>query len=399
VNKHTTPALLADNRIQSIDILRGILIILMALDHVRDYFLTDAFAFSPTDHEKTYAALFATRFITHICAPGFVWLSGVSAYMYFKKNGLKNSAFYLLSRGFILILIEFTLIKFAWHFDFDYSSVALLVIWALGVSMILLALTSWLKPHVIFILGLIILVGHNTLDVITITTDHTGLGSLLWHILHQEGLVVLTDTFKIYVLYPILPMYGLICLGYGMGNIFTDDSKEDRIALFKRLSLLLLLSFISIRLVNMYGDPNPWVYNEYFYRTIFSFLNVTKYPMSLDYVLITLSIIFYLLSKTESPSFKQYSYLALFGKVSMFFYIIHIFVIHILAIILFILFNFQTIESAGFVSGITKITAAHGYSLWIVYIVWIGILFLLYPVCKKYRAFKSKHPQSFLRFI
>jgi len=397
VNKNTTSELSLDNRIQSIDILRGILIILMALDHVRDYFLADAFAFSPTDHEKTYAALFATRFITHICAPGFAWLSGVSAYMHFKKNGLKKSSSYLLSRGLILILIEFTFVKFAWHFNFDYSKVGLLVIWALGVSMVLLALTSWLKQQTIFVIGLLILIGHNTLD--GFTADNTGLNSLLWHVLHQAGNVSLSENFSINVLYPILPMYGLICLGYGMESLFTEDSKEKRIALFKRLSLILLLSFISIRLVNMYGDPSPWISNQYFYRTVFSFLNVTKYPMSLDYVLITLSIIFYLLSKIESSTWKVNQYLSLFGKVSMFFYIIHIFVIHILAIILFILVNFQTIEFGKLALGVTEITGQYGYSLWVVYIIWIGILLLLYPVCKKYRLLKSKHPQSFLRFI
>lgn len=369
----------------------------MALDHVRDYFLADAFAFSPTDPEKTYTALFATRFITHICAPGFAWLSGISAYMHFKKNGLKKSSSYLLSRGLILILIEFTLVKFAWHFNFDYSNIGLLVIWALGVSMVLLGLTSWLKPQIIFITGLLILVGHNLLD--GITTGHTGFGALLWHVLHQAGKVSLGENFSINVLYPILPMYGLICLGYGMGSLFTDDSKEERIALFKRLSLILFLSFISIRLVNIYGDPTPWVFNQYFYRTVFSFLDVTKYPMSLDYVLITLSIIFFLLSKTESSTWKLNQYLSLFGKVSMFFYIIHIFVIHLLAIVLFIVINFQTIEFGNVASGVTEITDQYGYSLWMVYIVWVGILLLLYPACKKYRQFKSKHPQSFLRFI
>ena len=397
MNKHTTPTLLADSRIQSIDILRGILIILMALDHVRDYFLADAFAYSPTDHEKTYAALFATRFITHICAPGFVWLSGISAYIYFKKNGLQKSISYLLSRGLILILIEFTLIKFFWHFNFDYTIIGLLVIWALGISMVLLALTSWLKPQIIFVIGLLILIGHNTLD--GITTSDWGFSSLLWHVLHQTGTVSLSESFSINILYPILPMYGLICLGYGMGSIFTEDSKEDRIALFKRLSLLLLLSFISIRLVNMYGDPNPWVFNQYFHRTIFSFLNVTKYPMSLDYVLITLSIIFYLLSKIESSVWKANQYLSLFGKVSMFFYIIHIFVIHVLAIIVFILLNFKTIEFGKLTFGVQEITDQHGYSLWVVYIVWFGVLLLLYPVCKKIRLVKLKHPHSFLRFI
>ena len=370
----------------------------MALDHVRDYFLADAFAFSPTDPEKTYATLFATRFITHICAPGFVWLSGVSAYMHFQKNGLKNSSTYLISRGLILILLELTLVKVAWHFNVDYSNVGLLVIWALGLSMVLLGLTSWLKPQVLFITGIVILLGHNMLD--DITAGNTGVGALIWHILHHAGTVSLSEHFSVHVLYPILPMYGLICLGYSMGSLFTEDSKEERIAIFKRLSLILFMSFISIRLINTYGDPTPWVSNQHFYRSVFSFFNVTKYPMSLDYVMITLSIVFFLLSKTESSTWKVNQYLSLFGKVSMFFYIIHIFVIHLLAIILYILLNFQTIEFGNEItSGIMEITSKYGYALWVVYIVWIGVLLLLYPACKKYRQFKSKHPQSFLRFI
>lgn len=370
----------------------------MALDHVRDYFLADAFAFSPTDPEKTYTALFATRFVTHICAPGFAWLSGVSAYMHFQKNGLKNSATYLLSRGLILILLELTLVKVAWHFNVDYTNVGLLVIWALGLSMVLLGLTSWLKPQVLFITGIVILVGHNMLD--DIIAGNTGVSALLWHILHQAGTVSLSEHLSVHVLYPILPMYGLICLGYSMGSLFTQDTKEERIAIFKRLSLILLMSFISIRLINTYGDPTPWVSNQHFYRSVFSFFNVTKYPMSLDYVMITLSIVFFLLAKTEASTWKANQYLSLFGKVSMFFYIIHIFVIHLLAIILFTLLNFQTIEfGSEITSGIMEITSKYGYALWVVYIVWVGVLILLYPACKKYRQFKSKHPQSFLRFI
>lgn len=394
---NNTLTLTSDNRIQSIDILRGILIVLMALDHVRDYFLTGAFAFSPTDPEKTYSALFITRFITHICAPGFVWLAGVSAFIYFSKNGLKNSSAFLISRGFILIVLEFTLIKLAWHFNLDYSNISLIVIWALGLSMILLGLTSWLKQQTIFIIGIVIIIGHNLLD--TFTADDLGMNSLLWHILHQEGMVALTSNFRVMVLYPILPMYGLICLGYGMGSLFTEDTKEERSKLFKRLSLLLLLSFITIRLVNAYGDPNPWVFNQHSIRTLFSFFNVTKYPMSLDYILITLSIIFYLLSKVETSTNKRTQYFSLFGKVSMFFYIIHIFIIHIIAIGLYVLLNFNSIELSTIPIGIMEITNVHGYSLWFVYIVWLVVLIIVYPLCKKYRQLKLKHPNSFLKFI
>jgi uncharacterized membrane protein len=397
VNNHTNPILTSNNRIQSIDILRGMLIVFMALNHVRDFFLADAFAFSPTDPIKTHLALFLTRFITHICAPGFVWLAGVSAYIYFNKNGLKKSTSFLLTRGIILIALEFTVIKFAWFFNVDYSNIVLLVIWALGVSMILLGLTSWLKQQTMFIVGIIIIAGHNLLD--PYTADDFGINTLLWHILHQKGLVALTTNFSIHILYPILPMYGLICLGYGMGSLFTEDSKEERSTLFKRLSVLLLLAFVTIRMVNIYGDPSPWVHNQYSIRTLFSFFNATKYPMSLDYVLITLSIIFYVLSKVETVTNKVTQYLSLFGKVPMFFYIIHIFVIHIVAIALYVLLNFQSIKFNEIPIGIMEITNVYGYSLWFVYIVWISILIMLYPVCKKYRQIKLKYPNSFLKFI
>lgn len=369
----------------------------MALDHVRDFFLLDAFAFSATDPEKSTVALFATRWITHICAPGFVWLSGISAYIYFKKNGAQKTSAYLFSRGIILILLELTLVKIGWHFNTDFSSIGLLVIWALGLSMMLLGLMLWLPQPFVFIAALIILAGHNLLDAIQ--TSDTGWPSLIWHILHQAGTVNLTGGLNVNVLYPVLPMFGLICLGYTMGHLFADDTKEERIALFQRLSLVLLLAFISIRLLNMYGDPSPWLPNQYISRTVFSFLNVTKYPMSLDYTLITLSLLFYILTKIELYTFKPYGYLALFGKVSMFFYIIHIYVIHILAVLLALATNHENLKLAMDNMNIYTFTNHFGYSLPVVYLIWFGILLMLYPVCKKYRVLKSKYPNSFLKFI
>lgn len=397
MNNTLTHSLPSDNRIQTIDILRGLLIVLMALDHVRDFFQLDAFAFSPTDPEKASIALYITRWITHLCAPGFVWLSGISAYMHYKKNGFAKTSSFLFSRGLILIALECTIIKLGWHFNMDYSQLGLLVIWGLGVSMVLLALTIWLKQQTVFILGIIIISCHNLLD--SITGGDNQIISLLWHILHQAGDVHITDTFTVHVLYPIIPMYGLICLGYGMGSLFTDENKEERIALFKRMALLLVLVFASIRLLNGYGDPNPWVFNQYFYRTAFSFLNVTKYPMSLDYILITLSVLFYLISKIEASTFKINQPLALFGKVSMFFYIAHIFVIHTLAMLVAIITYFikQGFDTANM--NADTVTENYGYSLIVVYPVWIAILVVLYPLCKKYRTVKLKYPNSLLKFL
>lgn len=395
MNNNTLPnASHSDNRIQSIDILRGLLIILMALDHVRDYFMLNAFEFSATDPEITTLGLFTTRWITHLCAPGFIWLTGVSAYMYYTKNGAQKTSGYLFSRGLILILLEFTVIKFAWHFNLDYSSIVLLVIWAIGASMILLAAACWLKQEALFIIGIVIISCHNLLDSLSFQNETL---SFIWHILHQTGASTLIEGTTIKILYPILPMFGLICLGFGMGSLFTEESVEARKAILKRVSLALLLAFLSIRLLNGYGDPTPWVHNQYMYRTLFSFLDVTKYPMSLDYILIMLSILFYVYVQIESKSFSIYRPIALFGKVSMFFYILHLFVIHALAIAsAFISNGFQLDWSTV---DIYQLTFKHGYSLPVVYCIWIAILILLYPICKKYRILKSQYPNSFLKFI
>lgn len=383
-----------DNRIQSIDILRGLLIILMALDHVRDYFMFNTFAFSATDPELTTLGLYATRWITHLCAPGFIWLTGISAFIYYTKNGVQKTSGYLFSRGLILIFLEFTVIKLAWHFKIDYSFLVLLVIWAIGASMVLLAAACWLKQEAVFIIGIVIIAFHNLFDSVAFQNKTL---SLIWNILHQTGSSDILGGVEIKVLYPILPMFGLICLGFGMGSLFTKESLEIRKSILQRVSLILLLVFISIRTINEYGDPNPWVHNQYLYRTVFSFLDVTKYPMSLDYMLIMLSILFFLFVQIETKSLALYRPLALFGKVSMFFYVIHLFVIHALAIgSHFVINDFQMDWNA---IDIYEITFKYGFSLPVVYIIWLSILILLYPICKKYRTLKSQYPNSFLKFI
>lgn len=385
---------ISDNRIQSIDILRGLLIILMALDHVRDYFMFNTLAFSATDPELSSIGLYTTRWITHLCAPGFIWLTGVSAYIYYTKNGMQKTSGYLFSRGLILILLEFTVIKFAWHFNLDYSSILLLVIWAIGACMILLAAACWLKQEAIFVIGIAIIALHNLFD--NVTFQHETL-SLIWNILHQTGTSTVIGGLEIKILYPILPMFGLICLGFGMGSLFTKETLETRASILQRVSLILLLLFVSIRIINEYGDPIPWVHNQHLYRTVFSFLNVTKYPMSLDYILIMLSILFYVFVQIETKPLPLYRPLALFGKVSMFFYIIHLFVIHALAVVShFIINGFQMDWNA---IDIYEITFKYGFSLPVVYIIWAAILVLLYPICKKYRTLKSQYPNSFLKFI
>lgn len=272
-----------------------------------------------------------------------------------------------------------------------------MVIWALGMGMILLAGVLWLKQKFIFILGLVIVVVHNLLAPLSF--GNSGFVSLLWYTLHQSGTVVLTDTFGIRVHYPILPMFGLICIGYGMGSLFTYEKKEERISIFKKLSGILLLLFVSLRLLNEYGDPGVWVHHEYFYRTVFSFLNVTKYPMSLDYILITFAGAFCFITYVEKHTHKLWDYLAVFGKVSMSFYLGHLFLIHGLAVLLVGVLHYDSIHTHMTLLEWKTLKENYGYSLVVVYIIWLSILGILYLLCKKHRTLKSKYPNSFLKFI
>jgi uncharacterized membrane protein len=391
---NTNSTLLSSTRIRSIDILRGIVIVLMILDHVRDYFHIGAFGLNPTDPLTSTIALFSTRWITHLCAPIFIWLAGVSAFAYYKKNGSKKTFSFLFIRGFILILLEFTIIRLGWEFQFDISHISFLVISAIGVCMIALAILQFFQQQIVFIIGIAIIITHNLLD--SYDFGNAGWGALLWHILHQSGNIAVTHHLVVFVLFPVLPMIGLICLGFGMGSMFTDDSTEERQALFKRLSVILLLLFISLRLLNEYGDPSQWVRNEAVYRVVFSFLNVTKYPMSLDYILLTMSIAFYLIRFIERNTNSYMERLSVFGKASMFVYIIHIYVIHMLALVM------ATIKMKSFTavweSGTwMKLGYEYGHSLFIVYVIWIFILIALYPLCKRYPELKSKYP--LLRYI
>lgn len=397
VNNTITNTSALSSRVPSIDILRGLVIVLMALDHTRDFFHADAFAFIATDPAKTSIPLFATRWITHICAPVFAWLTGISAFIYFNKKGAASTASFLISRGLILIVLEFTVIRFGWHFHFDYPNLAMLVIWALGISMIVLGIIQILNQKYIFLIGLLILISHNMLD--NISYGNEGLTALLWHILHESGKVVMSQDMTINVLYPALPVIGLMCLGFGMGSLFTDDTSEERIVIMKKLSGILFLSFISLRLINDYGDPGQWIYNEYFYRTIFSFLDVTKYPMSLEYILITMSVAFYLLTYIEKGIGKAGDYLAVFGKVSMFFYLIHIYALHLLAVIMILIANYDSIIETITSNNWDILTNNYGYSLAIVYLVWLSVLIALFPLCQKYRILKSKYPNSLLKYF
>jgi len=411
-------------RVESIDVLRGIILMLMALDHCRDFFHLYAFQYSPEDLNFTTPLVFFTRWITHFCAPAFIVLTGISAYLYQHKNSLthKELASYLLIRGAILIVLEITVVRFGWRFHIDYSSIGGLVLWAIGWSMIALAALSYLPKKILFALGIFILIGHNMLDSFYVQDNKTL--QLIWAFLHENSFVSLSENFGVRILYPVLPIIGIIAVGFSIGSLFTQEySGAIRSGYLFYFGLILTMLFLSMRffqfaaeqyayvfyltpedlehkwviffkkitlhVVEHFGDPSPWAVQENLTYTILSFLSTTKYPMSLFYTLMTLGPVLMILSYFEGKRTWFTKLTMIFGKVPLFFYVIHLYLIHGLAILVVAISypdSIRTITQADW----TKLSMNYGVSMPLVYLIWIGVLILLYPMCLFYGRFRAK---------
>ncbi|WP_242203641.1 DUF1624 domain-containing protein [Aestuariivivens insulae] len=384
-------ALVKSTRITSIDILRGLVMVLMALDHVRDYFHYDAAIHDPTDLETTTPFLFFTRFITHFCAPVFVFLAGTSAFLY-GSNKTKPRLFkFLFTRGVWLIILEIVLNTFIWTFDFTYSFILLQVIWAIGISMVCLSFFIFLPKKIIAIIGFILVGLHNMLD--NIVMQGSGLKSVMWYILHQANGIPMGETRFVYFAYPVIPWIGLMALGYCLGSLYTKGYNADvRKKWLLRLGMGSILLFVILRSLNNYGDLVPWISQDTTAKTIISFFNVTKYPPSLAYLLITIGPSLLLLQVFENLKNKISDFFLVFGRVPLFYYFIHVFIIHIGAMIGIALLNENGMELLSTIAG-NPIggLASHGYSLFTTYMVWLALVFLLYFPCKKYMIYKANN--------
>jgi uncharacterized membrane protein len=384
----STAALAPFKRIDSIDLLRGIVMIIMALDHVRDYFHADAYLFNPTDLSKTNVLLFFTRWVTHFCAPVFVFLAGTSAFMIGIRKGKKELSAFLFKRGMWLIFLEFTVINFSWFFNVHFSFMALTVIWGLAVGMIILAAIIHLPYKMIITIGLLLVAGHNLFDSFHPTTN-------VWALLHDPRIFPF-GYFTIFTGYPILPWTGIMLLGYCFGTFYKpaiDQTWRKKILL--QLGSALILLFVVIRLINIYGDPSPWSAQPTSLFTFLSFINVTKYPPSLLYVLITLGSAFIFLGVSENFKSKLSQYVIALGRVPMFYYIVHIYVIHILALMAALLTGFHVFDMV-FTTWVTDSVKLKGYGfgLGLVYVVWIAIVLGLYPLCLWYDRYKMNHKEK-----
>lgn len=374
-------------RIQSIDLLRGLVMVIMALDHVRDFFHYDAYFYDPTDLTQTNTALFFTRFITHYCAPVFVFLAGTSAFFVGQRCSKKELSTWLLKRGVWLIIVELTIMKLAWNFNLNFSVIVLQVIWALGASMLFLAAFIHVPKKLMIAISVIAIFAHNSLDSFLPVTS-----SDLWTLFHVQG-PISTSFNTIFVAYPLIPWIFVMPLGYYFGLFYQKDFKvKSRKKWLLYLGVGLIATFVLLRFVNVYGDQNIWSNKESGIFTFLSFINVTKYPPSLLFLLITLGPSIVLLAYSEKWRGKLHDALVIIGRVPMFFYIIHIYIIHLLATIAIMALGLspKLMIIELFVTK-TEALQGYGFSLWVVYGVWLLLVIGLYPVCKWYWKYKSNN--------
>ncbi|MGB8710786.1 MAG: heparan-alpha-glucosaminide N-acetyltransferase domain-containing protein [Methyloceanibacter sp.] len=360
------------SRIVSIDILRGLVMAIMALDHTRDFFGTSGF--NPRDVMEP--ALFLTRWVTHFCAPTFIFLAGLSAFLYGRGRSAVELSRFLLIRGLWLILVDLTLIKFGWRFELDLYRLTAGVIFVIGASMVALAALIWLPRWAIAGVTLIMLLGHNLFD--GVRAEELGGASWAWHLLHEPGLVPLGHGVNLYVLYPLIPWIGVMAAGYLLGPVMQLEERTRQRVLFG-LGAAVTLGFIVLRATNLYGDPAPWTPQQTLLPTVLSFLNCEKYPPSLLYLMMTLGPALMLLASFEHARGAFARLLATFGQVPFFYYVVHLYLIHALAV-----------ATTFAMTGVLTRTPTIGLGLPGIYFVWLLVLVLLYPICRWFAELKER---------
>lgn len=374
-------------RLQSVDILRGIVMVLMALDHTRAFFSTSGWDPRFTSVEP---ATFLTRWITHFCAPVFILLAGVAASLALGRGKSKGVlARFLLTRGIWLALLDVTVISFAWFFRFGAPLVSD-VMWVIGLSMIILAGLIWLPVLVTATFSVALIVGHNALD--GIHASSFGSASWIWTLLHEEGLIK-SPWGNCFVSYPLVPWVGVMALGYVLGFIIANDPR-------KRYHLALLggsmvAGFLVLRGLNMYGDPQPWLRNSNFVLNVFSFISCQKYPPSLLYLLMTLGPSLLILAALDPVRFNQAHPILVFGRVPLFYYVLHLYVIHLAAALAFL----PRCGLAALHVDPENPPTGFGVPLGVIYLMWIAVVLAMYPLCGWFASVKQRHRSMWLSYL
>ena len=375
--------------------------VIMALDHTRDFFSKDL-AFDPTDLGRTFPALFLTRWITHYCAPVFIFLAGTGAFLSTGRGKSRGElSRFLLTRGLWLVLLELTWVRcLGWQFNFDLHFTFGAVIWAIGWSMVALAVLVFLPLRWVTAFGLLMIASHNLFD--SVKPESWGSLGWLWKILHSGGMILPAKGYRFSAGYPLVPWIGVMAAGYGFGSLLLREPVERRRWLFG-LGATLTLLFILLRAINIYGDPRPWSGQKNSLFTLFSFMNCHKYPPSLLYLLMTLGPALLVLAALDRGMIGWLKPLLVFGRVPLFYYLLHLPLIHGLAV----LASYWAYGRAdwwfanppeGPDAPILR-PADYGYGLPVVYLVWIGVVLVLYPVCRWFAGVKQRRRDPWLSYL
>lgn len=379
-------------RLESIDLLRGVIMVLMALDHTRDYFGRPG---SPTNLATASAALFLTRWVTHFCAPVFFLLIGTGSFLSLRKRTKRELSRFLFTRGLWLLFLELTLFRcLAVQFNFDYHITIINVLWGLGWAMIVLSALVYLPAWAVTTFGIVMIATHNLFDSIRSSNP-------FWSILHSPNIIFSSPGHTVFVAYPLIPWVGVTAAGYGLGQIYGWTSERRR-AFLLRLSIGLTISFIVLRATNIYGDPSRWTTQRTAVYTVLSFLNTTKYPPSLLFLLMTLgpALLFLWAVDTRTPHLLRPA--LILGKVPMFYFLLHFAFIHLLAVIIcyarygHIHWMFESPDIAHF--PITQ-PPGWGLALPLVYLLWGVVVVGMYPLCRWYAAVKQRSNNPWLSYL
>jgi uncharacterized membrane protein len=390
-------------RIQSVDALRGAIMMLMAIDHIRDYVARSAQQFLPTDLTRTTPAIFFTRWITHFCAPVFMLTAGLGAYFWITRGHHSKGELsrLLISRGIWLIVLEVTILRliFFSQISFTVNPVILIILWAIGISMIGLAGLIYLPMRVIAVLSIAIIALHNLLD--HVSAERFGRAAWIWDILHQQN-VFAFHGINFVTAYPVLPWIGVMAGGYCLGTVFEWDAHRRR-SFLVRMGLALAAAFVVVRAVNIYGDPLRWSHQASPVFTVLSFLNVRKYPPSLDFLLMTLGPAMVVMAWLEKVHFHFTNPLIVFGRVPFFYYGAHLLLAHLIAIGMnFVRYgakSFLLIAPPSMGTPSELFPADYGFPLWTVYAVWVVVLLLLYPACLRFARLKQRRHDWWLTYL
>jgi uncharacterized membrane protein len=384
-------------RIDSIDVLRGIVMVIMAIDHVREFIHDQAFIDDPLNLLITTPALYFTRWITHLCAPTFVFLSGLSIYLQSLRKTQSELSSFLFKRGIWLIFVEFGLISLAMTFNPMYNLLILQVIWAIGISMVMLGFLIRLPFNILLSIGLVIVLGHNLLDFPEAAPGFKA--GFWWDLLHHGSFAVypIVGDHFLAIMYPFVPWTGLMILGYCFGIFFTPKfTSAQRQKILGIFGLSLLGFFVVLRLLNVYGDPHPWSTQTSGFYTFLSFMNVNKYPPSLAYMSVMIGIAILALAFLENIQNKISSIFRVFGRTAFFYYIIHFYIVHLVAMLVFFYNGHSFAEAIKSLQKIPFLFAipGEGVGLGLVYLIWMLLILSLYPLCKWYDSYKTAHKEK-----